>query len=80
MSKRDFMGIAKDAVERAIGEHLDGSPLVDPNAGKDPAAVSRGRLGGLRGGRARAISMSPEKRVRIARKAAKVRWGRKNKK
>lgn len=42
--------------------------------GKDPAAVALGRLGGLKGGKARAASMSPERRREIAQTAAKARW------
>ena len=42
--------------------------------GKNPAAVMLGRLGGLKGGKARALSLSAEKRSEIARKAAKTRW------
>jgi len=41
---------------------------------KDPAAVALGRKGGLKGGKARAQSLSAAKRARIARKAAKARW------
>ena len=41
---------------------------------KNPAAVALGKLGGLRGGRARAEALSPQKRQQIARKAAKARW------
>jgi hypothetical protein len=41
---------------------------------KNPAAVALGRLGGLKGGAARAASLSPAKRKQIARKAAKSRW------
>jgi hypothetical protein len=41
---------------------------------KNPAAVALGRLGGLKGGKARAEKLSPKKRSQIARKAAKVRW------
>lgn len=41
---------------------------------KDPAAVSLGRRGGLKGGKARAAAISPKKRVAIARKAARARW------
>jgi len=41
---------------------------------KNPAAVALGRLGGQKGGEARARSLSPEKRSEIARKAAKSRW------
>ena len=49
-------------------------PQADPDEGKDPAAVSLGRRGGLKGGKARAKKLSPEKRSEIARKAAKARW------
>ena len=41
---------------------------------KNPAAVALGRLGGLKGGRARADSLTPRQRSAIARKAAKTRW------
>jgi hypothetical protein len=44
--------------------------------GKNPAAVSLGRLGGLKGGPARAKVLSKEDRVRIARKASMTRWGK----
>lgn len=43
-------------------------------AEKNPAAVALGRLGGLKGGKARANKLSPEKRAEIAREAAKARW------
>lgn len=42
---------------------------------KDPAAVSLGRRGGLKGGKARAAALTPETRKRIAKKAAQARWG-----
>jgi len=48
---------------------------ADALAHKNPAAVALGRLGGLKGGKARAEALSPEKRSKIARKAAKARWG-----
>jgi hypothetical protein len=41
---------------------------------KNPAAVSLGRLGGLKGGKARARKLSSEERIKIARKAARERW------
>jgi len=41
---------------------------------KDPAAVSLGRRGGLKGGPARAAKLSPEERKKIAQRAAKQRW------
>lgn len=44
---------------------------------KNPAAVALGRLGGLKGGKARAKVLTPERRKAIAKKAAKVRWSKK---
>ena len=41
---------------------------------KNPAAVALGRLGGLKGGKARAKKLSSKKRTEIARNAAKIRW------
>ena len=70
----DFATIARNIVEQAIGEKLDGSPLEDKNAGKNPAAVALGKLGGAKGGKARAEALSPAKRKAIAKKAAKARW------
>jgi hypothetical protein len=70
----DFMAVARRTVEQAIGEKLNGSPLDDPNAGKNPAAVALGRLGGKKGGKARAAALSPAKRKAIAKKAAAARW------
>jgi hypothetical protein len=48
-----------------------------PKSEKNPAAVALGRLGGLKGGNARAASLSAAKRKAIAQKAAKARWERK---
>jgi hypothetical protein len=71
----DFMTVGRSSVERIIGEKLSGEPLDDPNAGKNPAAVALGKLGGSKGGAARAAALSPAKRRAIAKKAAKARWG-----
>ena len=43
---------------------------------KNPAAVALGRLGGLKGGKARAAKLSPERKSEIARKAAQARWSK----
>jgi hypothetical protein len=72
----DFATVARQVVEQAIGEHLDGTPLEDPNTGKNPHAVALGRMGGQRGGKARAEALSPGKRRAIARKAAQARWAK----
>jgi hypothetical protein len=71
---RDFAVNAFRVVEQAIGEHMDGTPLEDSNAGKNPAAVALGRLGGAKGGKARAAKLSPIERHKIAQNAATVRW------
>jgi hypothetical protein len=71
----DFATIARNVVEQAIGEKLDGTPL-EPKPEKNPAAVALGKLGGPKGGRARADSLSPAKRKAIAKKAAQARWRR----
>ena len=70
----DFMTVARRVVEQAIGEQMDGSPLPDPNAGKNPAAVALGKLGGAKGGKARAVKLTAEQRTDIARTAASARW------
>ena len=44
--------------------------------GKNPAAVALGRLGGKKGGKARAAKLAPEQRREIARKVARARWDR----
>jgi hypothetical protein len=49
-----------------------GSPVPQ----KNPAAVALGRLGGLKGGKARAEKLSAKRRTEIAKKAAKARWSK----
>lgn len=44
---------------------------------KNPAAVALGRLGGLKGGKARAESLTVKRRKEIAKNAAQARWGKK---
>jgi hypothetical protein len=72
---RDFFANARRVVEQAIGEQMDGSPLPDQDAGKNPAAIALSKLGASKGGKARAAKLSPQKRKQIAKKAAKKRWG-----
>jgi hypothetical protein len=72
----DFATVARRVVEQAIGETLDGQPLPDKDAGKNPAAVALGKLGGAKGGRARAEALTPAKRKAIAQRAARARWGK----
>jgi hypothetical protein len=68
---KDFNQIAFEVVQKATGQ-MPKDPLPDPN--KNPAAVTLGRLGGLKGGKARAEKLSPALRKAIAKKAAEARW------
>jgi len=77
---RDPNQLAHQVFLESIGE----APKFDPNAvsekpvdpNKNPHAVALGRLGGLKGGTARAAKLPPKKRSQIAAKAAKTRWGK----
>lgn len=68
MPKKDFSQIAFNVVQQATGE---ASP-------KEPATPKQeaGSKGGIKGGAARAIKLTPEKRREIAVKAAKTRWAK----
>ena len=75
----DFNQLAKSIVDEATAERpAPGEPAslqaAPPPDGKLPAAVELGRLGGLKGGRARAESLTPERRSEIAKAAAAKRW------
>ncbi len=71
---RDTNQLAHFIAQIATGELQD----IKTDEGKDPAAVSLGRRGGLKGGKARASLLSPNERKRIAAHAAKVRWNAKS--
>jgi hypothetical protein len=76
---RDLNQWAKRMVDIATGEASDREPTPEEQ-GKDPAAVALGRKGGLKGGKARSATMTPEKRREIAQKAAAARWASSDKK
>jgi len=60
------------SVKKAIKKNP--SMAFDVTPPKNPAAVALGRLGGLKGGKARAAKLSSKKRAEIAKKAATARW------
>ncbi|MFQ5687085.1 MAG: hypothetical protein ACE5GV_10530 [Candidatus Scalindua sp.] len=66
-SKKDINVPAKNIVDKATEEPPE----------KNPAAVALGRLGGLKGGKARAEKLTAKKRKEIAQKAAQIRWKKK---
>ena len=65
----DFAQNALRVVEISTGQ-----PLKPKE--KNPAAVALGKLGGLKGGKGRAVSMSADRRHEIAQQAAKARWAK----
>jgi hypothetical protein len=69
------MEVARNIVEHAIGEQMDGKPLeAPPPDRRNPHAVALGTMGGRKGGKARAKILSKAKRRAIAKKAARSRW------
>ncbi len=68
----DFAVLAREVVEKAIGEKLDGLPLEE--SPKNTKLVSRARKGGKVGGKRRAKSLTADQRSEIARIAADARW------
>ncbi len=72
---RDANQLAKHIVDLTIGD-AEEENLKEDLEGKDPAAVALGRKGGLKGGKARAASMTAEQRSEAASNAAKARWGK----
>jgi hypothetical protein len=68
---RDFAQRAFQIVQESTGQI---PKPADPDAAKDPAAVARGRRGGVKGGPARAAALSARKRTTIAKQGATARW------
>ena len=66
---RDTNQLAKFITDLATGEIKEKT-----DDGKNPAAVALGRLGGLKGGNARAQKLTKKRRAEIARTAAASRW------
>ena len=76
MPKRSSKDLNETAF--AVVQQATAQSKTEPEAkpAKNPAAVALGRLGGLKGGRARAEKLSPKQRKEIARNAATTRWQR----
>lgn len=75
--KLDVNELANIVVNEATEPEDTEKPPEKPNPedeGKNPAAVALGRLGGLKGGKARAKKLTKEQRSEAARKAALARW------
>lgn len=75
--EHDFSVTAFRVVQEVTADPDDTPPIEEKSLdteGKNPHAVALGRLGGKKGGKARAAKLSPEQRQAIARKAAEARW------
>lgn len=72
--RKDFSQLAKDIVDEATGQKLSEEPQQIDDSGKNPAAVALGRLGGLKGGKARWKGTTKKQRSEAGRKAALARW------
>jgi hypothetical protein len=68
----DANQLAKRLLDEATGEQ----PKTQPPPPKNEAAVELGKLGGKKGGEARAAKLSPKRRKQIAKDAANTRWGK----
>ena len=72
-NKMDLNQLAKSIIDQATGET---ALEAEEQPAKNPAAVALGKLGGSKGGKARAAKLTPAKRSEIAKKAASKRWGK----
>lgn len=59
---------------RIVEEATEDKSEAKEETKKNPHAVALGRMGGKKGGPARARKLSAEKRKEIAKKAARARW------
>lgn len=81
MPKRSSKNTASDTNQlaaRVVGRIIAQDEEATLKPEKNPAAVELGRRGGLKGGKARAASMSQSRRSEIARAAAEARWKKKD--
>ena len=84
--RKDLNELAASIIEQATTEKPTPGEVEElaeemeqsQGEGKNPAAVALGRLGGKKGGKARAEKLSPERRREIAKKAAEARWKKGN--
>ena len=77
MPKRSSKPGDLDSTAAAIvAQSVEPDDKDDPYKGKNPAAVELGRLGGKKGGKARAAKLTAEERSEAAKRAALARWSR----
>jgi len=76
-SKKPSLSHLNQLAAAIVREATEEDITPEPTPGKNPHAAALGRLGGKKGGPARAKKLSPERKKEIARKAAQARWAKK---
>ena len=71
--QKDTQELARQVLDAVVSDAED-KPGEPEEPEKNPAAVALGRLGGLKGGKARAEKLTAKQRSEIAKKAADARW------
>jgi len=77
MQKRSRMPRDPNQLAKMTADMVYGEAEPEPEKpAKNPNAVALGKLGGAKGGKARAAKLTPAQRSEIAKKAAAARWGK----
>lgn len=71
---RDVNQLAASILHEATDETPADEVVVAPEPTKNPAAVALGKLGGAKGGKARAAKLTPDQRSEAAKLAVAARW------
>jgi len=75
--QKDTQELSRSILDAAVPD-AEPKETSEPEPEKNPAAVALGRLGGLKGGKARAEKLTAKQRSEIAKKAAQTRWSKKS--
>jgi hypothetical protein len=75
--QKDTQELARHVFDAVVPD-AEPTPAPEPVKEKNPAAVALGRLGGKKGGPARAAKLTAKRRAEIAREAAQKRWKKDN--
>jgi hypothetical protein len=72
--QKDTQELARHVLDAVVPDAEPAAPPEEAKPEKNPAAIALGRLGGLKGGKARAAKLTAEQKHQIAANAAAVRW------
>jgi len=74
--QKDTQELGRHVLDQVIPDAESAKEPAEPKSEKNPAAVALGRLGGKKGGKARAAKLTAKQRAEIAAKAAAARWSK----